>query len=111
MFGDFSNYQTITSANQTNDTMIRLWMLLVKSRKLPFHNIQSKSVKYHGCKITVSHFISIPGVDYEELTLSQCTLAGPVYTGMPLDDPVYTGIPLGHPANTCRVHWNTTRKT
>ena len=28
------------------------------------------------------------------LTLSQCTLAGPVYTGMPLVDPVYTGIPL-----------------
>ena len=45
------------------------------------------------------------------LTLSQCTLAGPVYTGMPLVDPVYTGIPLGHPANTCRVHWNTTGKT
>ena len=45
------------------------------------------------------------------LTLSQCTLAGPVYTGMPLIDPVYTGIPLGHPANTCRVHWITTGKT
>ena len=45
------------------------------------------------------------------LTLSQCTLAGPVYTEMPLADPVYTGIPLGNPANTCRVHWNTTGKT
>ena len=45
------------------------------------------------------------------LAISQCTLAGPVYTGMPLVDPVYTGIPLGHPANTCRVHWNTTGKT
>ena len=32
-------------------------------------------------------------------------------TGMPLVDPVYTGKPLGDPANTCRVHWNTTRKT
>ena len=28
------------------------------------------------------------------LTLSQCTLAGPVYTGIPLVDPVYTGTPL-----------------
>ena len=46
----------------------------------------------------------------ETLTLSQCTLAGPVDTGMPLVDPVYTGIPLCHPANTCRVHWNTTGK-
>ena len=45
------------------------------------------------------------------LTLSQCTLAGPVYTGMPLVDLVYTGIPLGDPANTCRVQWNTTGKT
>ena len=45
------------------------------------------------------------------LTLSQCTLAGPVYIGMSLVDPVYTGIPLGDPANTCRVHWNTTGKT
>ena len=44
-------------------------------------------------------------------TLSQCTLAGPVYTGMPLVDPVYTGIPLGHPANNCRVHWSTTGVT
>ena len=44
------------------------------------------------------------------LTLSQCTMAGPVYTGMPLVDPVYTGIPLGHPANTCRIHWNTNGK-
>ena len=33
------------------------------------------------------------------LTLSQCTLAGPVYTGMPLADSVYTGIPLDDPAN------------
>ena len=48
---------------------------------------------------------------YSTLTLSQCTLAGPVYTGMPLVDPVYTGIPLGDPANTCRVYWNTTGKT
>ena len=46
----------------------------------------------------------------DTLTLSQCKLAGPVYTGMPLEDPVYTGIPLGEPANTCRVHWNTTGK-
>ena len=48
------------------------------------------------------------------LTLSQCTLAGPVYTGMPLEchwlTQCYTGIPLGVPANTCRVHWNTTGK-
>ena len=44
------------------------------------------------------------------LTRSQYTLAGPVYTGMPLVYPVYTGIPLGHPANTCRVDWNTTGK-
>ena len=29
-----------------------------------------------------------------------CTLAGPMYTG----------IPLGGPGNTCRVHWNTTGK-
>ena len=34
------------------------------------------------------------------LTLSQCTLAGPVYTGMPLVDPMYTGIPLGDPGYT-----------
>ena len=34
------------------------------------------------------------------LTLSQCTLAGPVYTGMPLVDPVYTGIPLE------KLSWN-----
>ena len=33
------------------------------------------------------------------LTLSQCALAGSVYTGMPLVDPVYTGILLGDPAN------------
>ena len=45
------------------------------------------------------------------LTLSQCTLAGPVYTGMPLVDPVYNGIPLGDPANTSMVHWNTTGQT
>ena len=38
----------------------------------------------------------------ESLTLSQCTLAAPVYTGLPLVDPVYTGIPLDDPANTCR---------
>ena len=44
------------------------------------------------------------------LTLSQCKLAGPVYTGMPLADPVYTAKPLGVPANTCMVHWNTTEK-
>ena len=45
------------------------------------------------------------------LTLSQCTLAGPVYTGMPLVDQVYIVIPLGDSASTCRVHWNTTGKT
>ena len=50
------------------------------------------------------------------LALCQCTLAGPVCTGMPLEchwlsETVYTGIPLGDPANTCRVHWNTTGKT
>ena len=32
-------------------------------------------------------------------TLSQCTLTGQVYTGMPLVDPVYTGLPLGDPTN------------
>ena len=70
------------------------------------------------------------------LTLSQCTLAGPLYTGRPLVDPVYTGIPLGGPMSTCTgtpleklswncptlechwrnsdycsLHWNTTRGT
>ena len=44
------------------------------------------------------------------LTLSQCTLAGPVYTRMPLVNPVYTGILLGDTADACRVHWNTTGK-
>ena len=42
------------------------------------------------------------------LTLSQCTLAGPVYTGMPLVDPVYTGIPLeklGWNSPTLECHW------
>ena len=48
-------------------------------------------------------YITIPN-----LTLSQCTLAGPVYTEMPLVDPMCTGTSLGDPANTCRVHWNTT---
>ena len=37
--------------------------------------------------------------DVITLTLSQCTLHGPVYTGMPLADSVYTGIPLDDPAN------------
>ena len=42
------------------------------------------------------------------LTLSQCTLAGPVYTGMPLVDPVYTGIPLEKLSwirPTLECHW------
>ena len=42
------------------------------------------------------------------LTLSQCTLAGPVYTGMPLVDPVYTGIPLEElswNSPTLECHW------
>ena len=46
------------------------------------------------------------------LTLSQSTLAGPVYTGMPLEYHwLYIGIPLGVPADICRVHWNTAGKT
>ena len=38
-------------------------------------------------------------VTKRSFTLSQCALAGSVYTGMPLVDPVYTGILLGDPAN------------
>ena len=53
----------------------------------------------------------IKNVTRMSLTLSQCTQADPVYTGIPLVDPVYTGIPRGDPASTCRVHWGTTRKT
>ena len=45
------------------------------------------------------------------LALKQCTLADPLYTGIPLVDPMYTGIPLDDQANTSRVHWNTTGKT
>ena len=55
------------------------------------------------------------------ISLSLCTLGGPVYTGwssvhwnvmgMPLDGPVYAGISLGDPPNTCRVHWNRSGKT
>ena len=51
--------------------------------------------------------------DYQNntsLTLSQCTLAGPVYTGVPLVDTVYIGLPLANPANAFRVHWNATGK-
>ena len=75
---------------------------------------------------------------HSDPTLSQCTLAGPVYTGMPLVDPVYIGIPLatqpllawhtgtpleklsckGHTlgchwrnSNFCSLHWNTTGGT
>ena len=48
--------------------------------------------------------------NYLSLTLSLCSLTGPVYTGMPLVDPVYTGITLGDPLSTCRVYWNTTGK-
>ena len=42
------------------------------------------------------------------LTLSQCTLAGPVYTGMSLVDPVYTGTPLeklSWNSSTLECHW------
>ena len=71
------------------------------SRALVFHAIL--------CDIGGAYSVLLP---YDpSLTLSQCTLAGPVYTGMPLVDPVYTGIPLGDSASTCRVHWNTTGKT
>ena len=60
------------------------------------------------------------------LTLSQCTLAGPVYTGMPLADPVSvhwdtTGRPSKYLQGTLEhrwknlvetaPHWNATRET
>ena len=44
-------------------------------------------------------------------TLRQCTLAGPVYNGMPLVDQVYTVVPLVTPVNTRMAHWNTTGET
>ena len=56
------------------------------------------------------------------LSLSQCTLVGPMYIVMPLGDPVYTGIPLGDPVNIAGYpgtplekyetvpHWNATRE-
>ena len=65
----------------------------------------------------VNHFIqaSVCGINYlydentdVTLTLNQCTLAGPVYTGMPLVDPVYTGIPLeklSWNSPTLECHW------
>ena len=60
---------------------------------------------------TVAGLISVdhgkPQLVYS-LTLSQCTLAGPVYTGMPLVDPVYTGTPLeklSWNSPTLECHW------
>ena len=45
------------------------------------------------------------------LTLSQCTLAGPVYTGMPLVDPVYTGRPSEYLQGTLEHHWKSLVET
>ena len=60
--------------------------------RTPRHKTLTKNDVYKNC-IRLYHI-------EKSLTLSQCTLAGPVYTGMPLVDPVYTGIPLE------KLSWN-----
>ena len=113
----------------------------VRLMQLPTVNAAYHS-KCHGplaryIKLEIAYVLGIPGtfslplrVSYPSmhhstsLTLSQCTLAGPVYTGMPLVDPVYTGTPLeklswNSPTLECHwrnsnfysIHWNTTGGT
>ena len=82
---------------------LEIWQMALKTRQNVFYDANS--------------FV-------HPLTLSQCTLAGPVYTGMPLVDPVYTVTPLeklcwNSPTLECHwrnlietvPHWNATGET
>ena len=64
------------------------WWLQADNR---FINVMSRTSRLHD--VCINRFLIL-------LTLSQCTLAGPMYIGMPMVDPVYTGIPLE------KLSWN-----
>ena len=72
---------------------LQLWWLC-RHYKFPSH-ILTKSLLQHHC---VKHW-NVPNTS---LTLSQCTLAGPVYTGMPLECHCMIQCTLGY-------HWATQR--
>ena len=71
-----------------------------------------------ACRLIGAKPLSEPMMEYcyldPSLTLSQCTLAGPVYTGMPLECHWLTQCTLGHHWKNLvetAPHWNATGQT
>ena len=105
--GDVGNDNTDT----TNKRVVSLWH---HNRYNEGYRIRKETpcwfVTEHVIKYSSGSYLlyALLHLIYNSLTLSQCTLACPVYTGMPLVDPVYTGIPLeklSRNSPTLECHW------
>ena len=110
--------------NHIVNIIVKTWAPLSQDHWLIMHShVLARFDFYHMRSIDVTryvhleHLVSVAHrwwrmyISFERvitLTLSQCTLAGPVYTGMPLVDPVYTVIPLeklSWNSPTLECHW------